>query len=476
MRVINKKNQFVRGFLLQPKSAEIKLELSGWLKKSFGTHNLLLHPQTEVRSLIDGDRSLHVIGRAYDVNRRELSRDQIVDKLMAVFVEGGQAELIAYAAWLFGRYIVIAENHEGLCIIPDCAATYACHYLQNDDRGVFASGHWSLLAEASGAKPNEVALSFMTSPEYFSPGGKYYPGLWTPYNRVRTLIANHFLQANRNSETVEQKRFYPTNPLLTRSALDVQEQFEDRLSQCLALSVETTTMISLTAGGDSLSTLSAYVRSGLQHDSRLSAFTYIKTQSPVYAQFEDAFGASKYSRNVGLPHLVFGVDPVDFDSEFHKWYTKSFPRGARYPSLARAYYENLPLDCTILISTVAEIGTTFYRERSSGNPSAENLASKFTTSAASKNPSLLSCMAEYIECTSFKPEKFFGFDWHDLFYWEHRNSKWASLWYSEVDMSGFAIVPYNDRRLIELMLSLPLSERTSRTLQNNMIKRWLSET
>ena len=85
-------------------------------------------------------------------------------------------------------------------------------------------------------------------------------------------------------------------------------------------------------------------------------------------------------------------------------------------------------------------------------------------------------MQEYRDVTAFDPAVFIDRDWHDMFYWEHRNSKWASLWYSEVDMTGFAIVPYNDRKLIEMMLSLPLEHRLSRTLQTHMIKRWLTKT
>ena len=40
-------------------------------------------------------------------------------------------------------------------------------------------------------------------------------------------------------------------------------------------------------------------------------------------------------------------------------------------------------------------------------------------------------------------------------------------------MTGFAIVPYNDRKLIELMLSVPFVERKSRILQERMKKAWL---
>lgn len=50
MYKINQDDLYVRGFLLQPQSAAIKPELSGWSKKVFGTRSLLLHPKTEILS------------------------------------------------------------------------------------------------------------------------------------------------------------------------------------------------------------------------------------------------------------------------------------------------------------------------------------------------------------------------------------------------------------------------------------------
>ncbi len=71
---------------------------------------------------------------------------------------------------------------------------------------------------------------------------------------------------------------------------------------------------------------------------------------------------------------------------------------------------------------------------------------------------------QYIRATEFTNDRIGAYDYHDLFYWEHRNSKWASIWYSEIDLSHRVLLPFNSRALIELMLALPFPERRDKVL------------
>lgn len=467
--MIDPADRFIRGYLLRPTVTSCAAT-KGWPALAFGPGQVLeTHPRTDVQIRNDGSGVLALIGRAYDADSPQHDLSQIADALAEALRTGGRDGLIGYAAWLGGRFVVLVADGAGLLAVPDCAATLALHYRATPD-GLHAASHWTLTAESAQAGPEAAAIEFMNSPEYVSSGGKYYPGLWTPYDGVRTLIANNALWFDPVTGVARQRRFYPSEALPARSALTAQAEFKARLAICCRLSLGARNALSLTGGDDSQATLTTYGSLGPALSQQLTAFTYIRPATPDRAQFDDVFAASRTALKAGVQHLVFAVEPVDYASDFHKWYAASFPRGARYPSLARAYYENLPADCTILISTVAEIGTVFYKERSVARPTPETLAAKFTPSAAKNSPALLATMTDYIAETNFQPERFSGIDWHDLFYWEHRNSKWASLWYAEVDMTGFAIVPYNDRRLIEIMLSLPVKEREDKVLQRCLTK------
>ena len=67
--------------------------------------------------------------------------------------------------------------------------------------------------------------------------------------------------------------------------------------------------------------------------------------------------------------------------------------------------------------------------------------------------------------THFHADAFTNIHWCDLFYWEHRLTKWGGRFLQEVDLTGFAISPYNSRRIIETMLSVPYAARAAKTVQ-----------
>lgn len=336
------------------------------------------------------------------------------------------------------------------------------------EHGVLFCSHWTLGAEILGLHADADVAEFMNSPEYVSPGGKYYPALWGPCRGLRNVFPNCVATFELGSGTFTHKRFYPFTALETANPENVYPHFLDAMKQAVRLCSGSSTALSLTAGGDSRAVLAAAVLSGGPLDSSF-AFTYARFNDRNREAFDDVVGASKAAFIAGVRHLVLDLPPADFSCDFHRYYAKSFRIGARFPALARLYYENLPHEIAILIGTVAETGTVFYTKRDSSAPTPAILAEKFTSSAARLRPELLQAFEEYQAWTQLESDRLFNLDWHDLFYWEHRNAKWASVWYAEVDLTGFAIAPYNNRRLIELMLSLPEEHRRSRYLQQRII-------
>ena len=83
---------------------------------------------------------------------------------------------------------------------------------------------------------------------------------------------------------------------------------------------------------------------------------------------------------------------------------------------------------------------------------------------------MLEAFDEYIDYTEFHLSKLYDFDFYDLYYWEHRNSKWANIWYQECDLSHKVILPFNCRLINELMLALSFEDRKSKYLLNRLIK------
>lgn len=457
---------FVRGYALMHETLAAT-STEGWVGTPLGSgYEIRAHRKTEIVSASRAGNAVVLIGRAFDLSDAVRDSQSIAIRILKKLEKGLNAAL-HYIAYLGGRHATFLYSDGKIIAVPDCHATYAMH-VSAGDHGVLFCSHWALAADILHLARDDDVASFMTSPAYISPMGKYYPALWTPYVGLRQVFPNCFAAYDIASGTLAHERFYPFSALEMVSPETAYPKFRDTLTQSVELSSQPGMALSLTAGGDSRSVLAAAMLSGGLPDGAF-AFTYARFNNPHRDTIDDVLGASKAAFSSGLRHLVLELPPTDFASAFHRYYARTFPLGSRFPALARLYYEAVPHDSVVAISTAAETGTVFYEQRDSEVPTPAIMAAKFTTSAARSSPDLIGAFEAYQAWTQFEPGRLFNLDWHDLFYWEHRNAKWASLWYAEVDLTGFAIVPYNNRRLIEIMLSLPEEHRRSRYLQERII-------
>ena len=426
---------------------------------------IIAHGKTEFLILNEGDATICLVGRPYDLEHG-FTAAGCSRRALCLLIEEGYDAALRYLAYLGGRFACFIAAGDTLHAIPDCHATYAIYSFDLNGSRAFCS-HWMLASELAGLSPSPEIAGFMNSPDYNEPGGKYFPALWTPFKGVTCVFPNCHGTYDGRSKTYKHQRFYPFENLPTQSAAAAYPEFARLLTRSVALSSTGQIALSLTTGGDSRTVLAALPK---PFPTDAFSFTYGRMGNLDEGSKEDILGANAIAFRVGIPHRIINLLPVDYACDFHQLYTRSFKNGARFPSLARLYYENVPHDCTILISTVAETGTVFYRDRSAPYPTRTALAEKFTKSKAREDPKLLAAFADYISHTEFTESKIANLDWDDLFYWEHRNSKWAAAWYAEVDMTGFAMPPYNSRKLIETMLSVPIEDRINRTLQRRFIE------
>ncbi|MCZ4260880.1 hypothetical protein O4G76_08520 [Limimaricola sp. G21655-S1] len=458
--------EYSRGYAITPKKSSFE-EFKSWSSYSLTKkYDLKLSPKTEFFASRSGTEiSISLVGRAFDLYDRTSDTKKVAEQALDIYLDSGFESCLKYVSYLAGRFACFICDGPIITAVPDCSATYAIHHGASDKESIFSS-HWGLAAHLLKIDRCEEVSKFMSSPDYQEPGGKYYPGLKTPYSEVTSVFANCYGQLDTNTNTFIHKRFYPTCSVPTMSVEAACRKFERLLRRSAIMSIDEGAQIGLTAGSDSIAVLAALRN---EYPAGSEAFTYIKSESPSKSAITDVTGASKVARRSGIPHSVFPVMPTDFSSEFHKLYSKSFKYGARYPALARAFYESMPHNRTIAISLGAETGTVFYKKRDGSGPDPIQLAKKFTQSKAANSAELIKWMEEYIIYTEFTTDRIYDYSWEDLFYWEHRNTKWASLWYAEIDMTGFAIVPYNCRHILETMLSVNREERENKTLQKNVV-------
>lgn len=467
---MNYEQIYTRGYLVSKKATSASV-VAKWASIELGGYFFYFDEKTEIYTWTKANKSIVLIGCASDPEEVSETTQTIAKKISQIFEEKGSIAAIKYIAYLGGRFLsFLVEHYVELQVIPDCHATYACYYSCADEP-LFAS-HINLLAELGHNDVDEVARGVVVSQDYVSPGGKYYPALMLPYKECSNIFPNNKLVNLYNSRVVECERFYPFDDTkIVESPLteNLVNQFNQLLGANIRAIVKDRNFhISLTGGNDSGVTLAAVIREQLS--SQTKSFTYFNVTSAV-GMSDDLFLASNRAYKANIPHKVVELNPLDLSSKFHAMYSKSFRLGARFPSLAKAYYENLPHDILSLVSTCSETGTVFYKDRSENEITPSTLASQFSKSKIKENPDVLMSFEKYIEQTSFSKKRLAGLDFYDVFYWEHRNAKWGSLWYSEADLSHFTVVPFNQRTLIELMLSIPLEQRADKEL----LKRSMSD-
>lgn len=464
--MLNYESFFSRGYYVTKKSSNENV-LKEWSSLLVGGYRFKFHPKTEFYiSQASGEEEYVVfVGKPTCIENPSYSSHEICCKSAKILNDHGFNSFLHYVAYLGGRFLAfVIRNEVSLKVVPDCHATYACYY-SDVDGGSFAS-HVNLLGLVEGLPVNEKARSIVNSSEYKAPGGKYYPALMLPYEKALTLIPNCYIENSYSSGVTYSFRFYPFSN--TELHKDLSKSEIIRKFQCALLAnlrgivKDQNFYVSLTGGMDSGVALSSIINSELKSNAK--AFTYFNASSPTEGAIKDVMAASGRAFSSGIQHKVLDLKPLDMSSTFHRMYSRSFKLGARFPSLARAYYEELPHDILSLVSTCSETGTAFYRNRDEKEISPEVLANKFSRSAVCKNRDVIESFSDYIDYTQFDKSSLGPIDFYDAFYWEHRNAKWASLWYAEADLSHFTVVPFNQRNIIELMLSLPLKEREEKDI------------
>jgi len=299
----------------------------------------------------------------------------------------------------------------------------------------------------------------MDHPGYNSPGGKYLPALVTAYDGVDQLYAN--CKAVFSPAEVKISRFFP---FAGRQEMSYDEAYDMFVSDLRAqvrfwLSQADISVLGLTAGGDGRAVLTSSLDAF--QDAGSIAMTYHFFDRNPATTYDDLLAANRLAVAAGLPHMTLDIAELSSTSPFAQLYKSTFPVGARFPSLAACLYEGLPAAATLFFSIGGEVGTGFYRERDESAISPALLARKYTTSRFSSDPSLIAKFEEYMDVTDFCEDQLMGYNFYDMFYWEHRLSKWAALGYSEYDLSCIPAVPMNSRRFFAAMHAIPESERLS---------------
>lgn len=438
-----------------------------WKSLSFGAWTYQFDPDLEVYHQVhaDGENEILLIGQAADSAKRLHTSKAVASELLKELSRSdGWDSFDEAVTWLGGRFVAIGRRSSSIRVHVDAMASRSCYWAKQNGRIVFAS-HSALAAQAVGDLAATGCRWVLTHPDYHNPAGKCLPGMIAPHDTVRLVIANCALTVEGSE--VFHRRFFSTPPERL-SVVEATERYlsELRFQMDAALAHRPKTLFGLTAGADSRAILTATL--DLLHNADVSALTYHFFARNADHSRRDLLGANRLANSSNLNHRVLDVSKQRKSQAFSTMYSKTFPTWARFPTLARTYYEELGANEALILGIGGEIGTVFYREREFDQITPEVLAGKYTQSAFQRDPQLIETMAEYMNYTELSEENSAGYDLLDLFYWEHRMSTWAAYGYSEADFGPLVVLPLNSRRIFHAMLSLPFKDRLRRSVYHQL--------
>lgn len=457
--MIHEADSFSHGYVLTDRVDTVTPK--EWSRVSFGQLLLACHQRTSFFVISDPGATYGVafVGNPVDIDSDTSDLADISRFALDIYCDSGMQALIKYVAYLGGRFSAFLYDNDKLVAIPDCHASQSIFWRVADD-GIALASHSVLVALILSLNPDQHSDLLLRDLKVIKrQGTRYYPGTKTAYEGVRLVFANCLLSVETKKRTSEHTRFYPFNDL------PQSVSYEATYAEFSALFLKHMRLlcsfgrigISLTAGKDSRVTLCAAKMLDVDN---LFAFTFYQYLNPGKAS-DDLFGANEAAFNAGYQHRVIRWTPFIHSDRFDSIYNETWPRGGQSPATARALYEELPRGFFQLQSTIAETGTAFYKGRATKEISAYRLTALWQGSKIAEDNRFVSEFEEFIEYANFNENSLKNIDYHDAFYWEHRNTSWAANRYHEGDLGHRVLLPFNQRGIIEIMLSLPIEDRRS---------------
>ena len=425
--------------------------------------HLFISPDHECLVQRIDDSFIALIGYCFDLEAPAATESDIALSLLQRARRDGIDALLASTDYLTGRFAVICHVAGRWHVFPDACATRAIYFAE--DRPAIAS-HSTILGDLIGAAPRtEVFRHYWCG----------LPGNASPVPGVRVLPANFVL----DPATRQMRRFWPRTARAERSVADVIEELDTLLARTAkATAARWKLALSLTGGVDSRLSLSMYYG-----NSDLVAFTYDRHDGDTV----DVEVAGRVCQRLGIEHrrlplversraervyrLIESMADCSFDKNVAPIFLSAFQDGG------------IPI--IQVRSSLTGIGKAFWRHHP-GMPTKFDPAN-WVHVALSKSTTHLPRREEAAEYMRAEMPRFFatvgydstdprspeimGYDVWDLIYVEHRMSTWHAQALMASDMAFDTSILFNSRRILDLLMSVPMSDRRSATMFRKIIAR-----
>lgn len=474
---------YAKGFLITDKGFQIENAYpfySNWDMRKVGNLYFYLHKDTRAVFHSDGIRVFFFIGHAVDPYSKLYQEDVIIEKLAKAY-RSSYEEYYSSISDLTGVFCTGIVEDDGITLLNDCAGMQIVYYgcVQGS---ICVTSHSKLAGDLFGLKQTDY-IQRLVSSRFYHYMGTWLPGDLSPYRELLRLVPNHtvFLDTKGKANTV---RFFPTEPIIEETEQEQQDTIE-----WLANTVHSTlelyskkwsdknVAISVTGGKDSTTTLACV--NGL-HD-KFSYFSYISNE----AEQVDAIAAKSICDYLGLPHSIYIIPKEESAFETDDYNAFSYVLecnagciGKNNPNDIRKrlfFIQNNKFDIEIK-SWVNELGrgSQYIKYNIKRFPNKPKASYCRTLHKIYVSPRMIhetdKVFSDYLN-KYYSEDVFEKAPWMELFWWEFCWSGGEGIFLTaEQRVSSEIAIPFNNRRYVARMLSIPLEKRKKDFIPKGIIE------
>lgn len=460
-----KNKLFCRGYVLTDSSInDCEYPFYGlWSKEKIGAYTLLVSNKQHYY-IYEGLKGVWIlVGHAYNPFTMDFD-EAVILKRMDEY-EGDFIEILNDLTGVFTLHII----KDGNVKVYGDATGMQTTFLGIVNGKIWISSHTNLIGDLCNLTWDPYVRELVRY-KFFNLLGNYLPGDLTPFNQIKRLSPNFYAFLGCGKLII--RRFYTPKCLAVS-----KEDIINRVSTILHHNLELIAAkwkkpaISCTGGCDSKTTLACTI--GLYDKFRY--FSYISNDSEKV----DAEAAKTIVNTLGYEHTIYVIPKtdeafIDLDAtrDILMWNGSNLGANNSNDVRKRKFFEDTKDFDVEVKSWASEIGRAYYSKRFANRvdfgqrPSPRKCTAMYkfflhNRSLVRKTDKVFENWLEFY----FQQDMESPIDWQEQLFWEFRVPSWNGLVITGEHRYSFDItVPYNNRRLLELLVSAPIKDRIDDTI------------
>lgn len=436
------------------------------------------HKRQKVYTLATDNAAYFLIGHAYNPFDFEWDENQILKHLDSV-CKGNFDCAKEYIDDLTGLFLLGIVRDGKVTFCGDFEAMRASFYCCDKDGHWFIGSHEELVALHTDLTW-DTYIDSLEKYRWYYLYGEGLPGDMTHYKELKKLIGNTYVVYNGKSFDIF--RLWPRKPLTMTQNEDEYQNVVSSIADVMSKSMDLIARkwenpaVSTTGGRDSQGSLAAAVHL----KDRYQFFSY--NSQP--AEKVDCDAAEIICNAAGVKHVTYdialdkGLYPEYELVRAILTYNSNRKKFNHNDIMKRIFFrKNNDFDVEVK-SWTSEIGRGYYYKKYGVRRLQKNCRARFVNIMNNIylfNPILMykqdAIYRDYLRRSKYV-ENMFNYDWTDLIELEMRDGQWGTAVISTEHLFAYDVtIPYNNRRLGDLFLSVPLQDRINDRTHKDFTKK-----